>query len=293
MSFNPYEIIGVETDATIQAISKAYRTKALQCHPDHNPDPQQIEKFRDLTEAKNILTDVELREVYDRYGIYGVNRLRKSREQQQSDMKICPACEVSVNVEWSKINEDIEVSFPRFSDGSEEQKTVTIPASELTLFHWGNTIVLKHKGYEDPDMIIGDLVVSLKLSHDNIELRFDNGCNYYVSVALSLMSLESFEIFVPNPHGGWYRLVYPNGYEPADDSFFMRRVYPGFGLSKESNMFINIFPDWLEIKKDLSTMTYTKRDKIGYTPQVTDAEIVDESKCRNEENESETQCRAM
>jgi hypothetical protein len=62
-----YALLGVEPDATTAQIKKAYRKLARLHHPDTNPgDPQAAARFRDITQAYDILSDPELREAYDR-----------------------------------------------------------------------------------------------------------------------------------------------------------------------------------------------------------------------------------
>ncbi len=68
-----YEVLGVPRDADTNAIKKAYRQLALKYHPDRNPDdPDAEEKFKEATEAYEVLRDPELRARYDRYGHEGV-----------------------------------------------------------------------------------------------------------------------------------------------------------------------------------------------------------------------------
>jgi molecular chaperone DnaJ len=68
-----YEVLGVPRAADGQAIKKAYRQLALKYHPDRNPDdPNAEEKFKEATEAYEVLRDSELRTMYDRYGHDGV-----------------------------------------------------------------------------------------------------------------------------------------------------------------------------------------------------------------------------
>jgi molecular chaperone DnaJ len=68
-----YEILGVGRDADGDAIKRAYRQAALKFHPDRNPDDSQAEeKFKEATEAYEVLRDPELRGLYDRYGHDGV-----------------------------------------------------------------------------------------------------------------------------------------------------------------------------------------------------------------------------
>lgn len=64
-----YDIIGVQPTATQDEIKRAYRKKAMQLHPDRNPDdPEATEKFQQLSDAYDILKDPAKRERYDKFG---------------------------------------------------------------------------------------------------------------------------------------------------------------------------------------------------------------------------------
>jgi molecular chaperone DnaJ len=68
-----YEILGVERDADAEAIKRAYRKLALQYHPDrNNGSPEAEEKFKELTEAYEVLKNGDKRSAYDRFGHAGV-----------------------------------------------------------------------------------------------------------------------------------------------------------------------------------------------------------------------------
>ncbi len=69
-----YEILGIKRDATAEDIKKAYRRLARKHHPDVNPnDKSAEEKFKELTEAHEVLSDEKKRKVYDRFGYYSDN----------------------------------------------------------------------------------------------------------------------------------------------------------------------------------------------------------------------------
>src|SRR5215218_6782604 len=68
-----YEILAVAKDADAETIKKAYRKLALEHHPDRNGgDKAAEEKFKEATEAYEVLRDADKRAAYDRYGHAGV-----------------------------------------------------------------------------------------------------------------------------------------------------------------------------------------------------------------------------
>lgn len=69
-----YEVLGLQKGATDEEIKKAYRKLAVKYHPDRNPDDKEAaEKFREATEAYEILSDEKKRPLYDQYGFAGVD----------------------------------------------------------------------------------------------------------------------------------------------------------------------------------------------------------------------------
>ena len=63
-----YEILGVSRDADPADIQRAYRRLARQNHPDVNKDSEAEERFKDIAEAYDVLSDPELRRRYDAFG---------------------------------------------------------------------------------------------------------------------------------------------------------------------------------------------------------------------------------
>jgi molecular chaperone DnaJ len=68
-----YEVLGVSRDASDQELKSAYRKQALKYHPDRNPgDHAAEEKFKQASEAYQVLSDADKRAAYDRYGHAGL-----------------------------------------------------------------------------------------------------------------------------------------------------------------------------------------------------------------------------
>ncbi len=71
---NYYEVLEVAKNASDADIKKAYRRLAMKWHPDKNPDNSEeaAKKFQEIGEAYDVLSDMEKRAIYDRYGYDGL-----------------------------------------------------------------------------------------------------------------------------------------------------------------------------------------------------------------------------
>lgn len=69
-----YEVLGVARDADEATLKRTFRSLARQFHPDVSDDPAAEEKFRELAEAYEVLSNPETRERYDRFGHDGLSR---------------------------------------------------------------------------------------------------------------------------------------------------------------------------------------------------------------------------
>jgi curved DNA-binding protein len=69
MATDYYKVLGVERNATVDAIKAAYRKLARKYHPDLNPNDNEAKrKFQEINEANEVLSDPESRKKYDKYG---------------------------------------------------------------------------------------------------------------------------------------------------------------------------------------------------------------------------------
>lgn len=67
-----YEVLGLDRSASESEIKKAYRKLALEFHPDRNPSHDAEEKFKEASEAYEVLSDPSRRQIYDAYGHSGL-----------------------------------------------------------------------------------------------------------------------------------------------------------------------------------------------------------------------------
>uniref|UniRef100_A0A8C9XQE1 DnaJ heat shock protein family (Hsp40) member B1b n=1 Tax=Sander lucioperca TaxID=283035 RepID=A0A8C9XQE1_SANLU len=67
-----YDILGIKKGASEDDIKKAYRKQALRFHPDKNKSPGAEEKFKEIAEAYDVLSDPKKKDIYDRYGEEGL-----------------------------------------------------------------------------------------------------------------------------------------------------------------------------------------------------------------------------
>ena len=87
-----YELLGVAKGASTDEIRSAFRKLALKYHPDRNPGDKDAErKFKDISEAYDVLSDEKKRGLYDQYGLEGLKGQARRDYQSASVQDIFEA----------------------------------------------------------------------------------------------------------------------------------------------------------------------------------------------------------
>ncbi|MCD6397577.1 MAG: molecular chaperone DnaJ [Spirochaetaceae bacterium] len=82
-----YEVLGVSKDSREDEIKKAYRKLAIKYHPDKNQgDKSAEEKFKEATEAYEVLSDAKKKQIYDQYGFAGVEGMNGGQGHDYSSV---------------------------------------------------------------------------------------------------------------------------------------------------------------------------------------------------------------
>lgn len=106
---NPYEVLGVSTNASITEIKSAFRRLAKATHPDINGgDPQLTAQFRDVAEAYAILTDSEKRNYWDTHNQGRASQQQKNYNSSESYYSSVKATAVDIERYIHALYEEVE-----------------------------------------------------------------------------------------------------------------------------------------------------------------------------------------
>lgn len=94
-----YKVLGISKGASEDEMKKAYRKQALRFHPDKNKSPGAEDKFKEIAEAYDVLSDAKKRDIYDRFGEEGNNTAFVSFQSAAFiDDPLPPACSCQLSL---------------------------------------------------------------------------------------------------------------------------------------------------------------------------------------------------
>lgn len=112
MQMDLYGLLAVESTATSKEIKKAYRQKALTCHPDKNPDnPKAADLFHQLSQALEILTDAAARAAYDK--ICAAKKQAEERNRKLDDKRKKIKLDLEARERQAETHKEDEVQMTR------------------------------------------------------------------------------------------------------------------------------------------------------------------------------------
>jgi len=109
-----YERLGVTPDAKIDDIKKAYKKMAIKFHPDKNPNnPEAEHKFKEVSEAYEVLSDDNKRQMYDKYGKEGLKEGGFGAHSASDIFFLNNSLEEAVSLVFLEEVEDVDLEEPK------------------------------------------------------------------------------------------------------------------------------------------------------------------------------------
>ena len=243
-----YQILGVARDARDEEIKNVYRKLALIYHPDKNPSAGAEEKFKQIRNAYDVLSDPQKRRMYDSHGAGGIANSGQGGQEQDKP-----------------IEKDLWVSLEEIAKGAEKKMKIsrkvfhidggfTIEEKVLKInikpgWKSGTKVTFHKEGDRVPGRIPADIVFIIKDKPHPVFIRDDNNIVWTCKIPLYL-AIEGCLLNVPTLEGKRFQFDIPN--EILKPTTTKRFHGHGLPFSKEphrrGDLIVNfevLFPDQL------------------------------------------------
>jgi curved DNA-binding protein len=262
-----YNVLGLQKNATADDIKKAYRKLAKQYHPDANPDDNTAKKkFQQINEANEVLSDVENRKKYDKYGkdwqhSEAFEQQARQRQQysqqfggQESDGGFSDFFSSMFGGGGGRRStgkqkgQDLNANFQlNLSDTFKtHQQTITVNGKNIRItipagIEDGQVIKLKGYGQASPNGgTAGDLYLTFKLNNDTFFKRVGNDLQITQEIDLYTAVLGG-DITLNTLHGKVKLKVKPE----TQNNTKIRLKGKGFPVYKQEDVFGDLFVTYL------------------------------------------------
>jgi curved DNA-binding protein len=263
-----YNVLGLQKNATADDIKKAYRKLAKQFHPDANPDDDTAKKkFQQINEANEVLSDVENRKKYDKYGKdwqHSEAFDQQARQRQQYSQQFGGNdSDGGFSDFFSSMfggggggrrstgkqkGQDLNANFQlNLSDTFKtHQQTITVNGKNIRItipagIEDGQVIKLKAYGQASPNGgVAGDLYLTFKLNNDTFFKRVGNDLQITQEIDLYTAVLGG-EITLNTLHGKVKLKVKPE----TQNNTKIRLKGKGFPVYKQEDVFGDLFVTYL------------------------------------------------
>lgn len=289
-----YEILGVSKSASADDLKKAYRKLAMKYHPDKNPDDKVAEeKFKEVSEAYDILRDSEKRAAYDQFGHSGPSPFKnqgfggnpynsRSTEGFQdlfheifgdifsggrrakprgTDLKYNLHISLEEVIQGSKRT----ISFMRKRGANEESAKleISVPAGVKE----GQRLKIRGEGDASGNTNPGDLYVVINIQKHDL-FQIDGNDLYYELPITIKQALLGEKLKVPTPTG-WAQIQIPPGTGSGVNLRLKGKGLPSLNNKTAGNLYIRLLIDVpKKIDSDTKKMIEKLDKQLGVTPGI-------------------------
>lgn len=124
---DPYKVLGIHKSATVPDIKRAYKQLAKEWHPDKNDDPSAPDRFMEITQAYELLTDPERRKMFDNFG-----RVEEARPRRESHYRPFETFDDVISGFRFKFNDRDITLFHKLSITTRAFENILVPKSFRT-----------------------------------------------------------------------------------------------------------------------------------------------------------------
>lgn len=251
---NYYDTLGVDKNASDSEIKKAYRKLAMKYHPDKNGD---ADKFREISEAYDVLGDPSKKEQYDRFGSvdgnpfgsgnpFGTGGFNEMFEQFFGKRE--------VNKKGDDIRVNMTISFEEAYYGSRKEFSVNGERLSMNFkpgLKTGQQFRIHGKGGYNPynaESPRGDVIIHINVLHDSVFII--QGDNLWIEKVLNWYEiLLGGKIKINSPEGEILVKIPPKS-TPGKVLRIANKGFPIYNTNNKGNLLIKLVADWSKIEDE-------------------------------------------